>query len=313
MKLRKSKFDLIFSVQLSPVFSSIPAIFASRYFKKPLFLWILDLWPDSLRLAEINSEGGLYSIVNFISQKIYKSADLLLISSKGFKDKLLKMSLDANKIIYFPQWVEGLYVNGHVNDEKKEKYVSNLMSKYINKNIFMFAGNIGEAQDFASIVEGISRSSVRHDINFMIIGEGRYKSELEKLIRDYNLHDTVHLLGRYESEFMPFFYNYADFLVLSLSDSPISRLTFPGKMQTYMNAGKPILAMIEGETSQIISESSCGFVADFGDASHFSALLEECCFLNKDDRRLLGENGKRYANENFSLSSLKKRILEIMP
>ena len=52
--------------------------------------------------------------------------------------------------------------------------------------------------------------------------------------------------------------NLADaMLVLLTADKNISR-TLPGKVQTYMAAGKPILAAADGETPLILAEAACG-------------------------------------------------------
>ena len=51
----KIKFDKIFIFQVSPVFSAIPAIIYSKIVKCKIYLWVLDLWPESIKVFGFNS------------------------------------------------------------------------------------------------------------------------------------------------------------------------------------------------------------------------------------------------------------------
>jgi len=42
--------------------------------------------------------------------------------------------------------------------------------------------------------------------------------------------------------------------------------TIPGKLQTYMAAGKPIVGVIDGDASKIIRNASCGYCVNSGDS-----------------------------------------------
>ena len=299
--LKNKEYDFILSVQLSPISSSIPSIVASKIFRAPLYLWILDLWPDSLNFAGIETKGMVYRFIDLLSKKIYKSADLLLIGSKGFKKRLLEMEMDEKKIFYFPQWVEDTYLESKETDLDIKNAITKIMSQFKGKTVFLFAGNIGEAQDFPSVLKSFKLASSKEDMRFIILGDGRYKVKLDNLIKDYELCNVVHTLGRFDKDYMPSFYNSADYLLLSLSDSPGGRITLPGKMQTYMNAGKPILAMINGEAAELIAEANCGFAVNSGNTQGFALLLQKCNSLSQESRKELGKNGKRFAKYNFSV------------
>ena len=60
---------------------------------------------------------------------------------------------------------------------------------------------------------------------------------------------------------MPELYSNADALLITLKKSKIFSLTVPGKIQSYLACGKPILSMMDGEGSNIINESMAGFTA----------------------------------------------------
>ena len=53
---------------------------------------------------------------------------------------------------------------------------------------------------------------------------------------------------------MPGFYEKADAMLITLAADPVLSLTLPGKVQSYMAVGKPIIGAIDGETKEIIED-----------------------------------------------------------
>jgi len=308
-KLRKVEFDLIFGVQLSPIFSMLPAILCKNLMKRPLHMWVLDIWPDSVVGAGIRS-GFIISFLRKVCILIYSSADILLLSSNGFKFKLTELGVVGPKLLYFPQWIEADYLDELRLGSSEDAEVRNLMARWESKVIFTFAGNVGEAQDFPSILQGLKKCCHLKDVVFLVIGDGRYKGELIKAIQNHGLTSTVFCLGQYPRHYMPFFYHYSDYLVVALSDAAIFAYTLPGKVQSYMSAGKPILGMVNGETAQVINEVGCGYVVASGDHDGFADIISLCCSLDSTERYKLGSLGKRYACENFRLGPLVDKAEE---
>ena len=87
-------------------------------------------------------------------------------------------------------------------------------------------------------------------------------------------------------------------------DLPIFALTLPGKIQSYMSSGTTIIGMVNGETAATIREAKCGFTVPSGDVVSFSNLLKTCCCEPSKNMNVLGENGRRYAIQNYAFDSL---------
>jgi len=308
-KLRKRKFDLIFAVQLSPIFSVIPAIICKKLFKKPLFFWVLDIWPDSLGSVKIKTNSYAYKILEKICSFLYSSADLLFLSSKGFKKRLNEIGVTKPRLVYFPNWVEDIYSKDINLKSKQGIEVHEIMSKWSGKKIFLFAGNVGEAQNFSNLLKGFKKSSSLDNIVFLVIGDGRFTDSLELMIDSYGLKNNVFLLGRYETSYMSYFFYYSDILVFSLIDIPIFALTLPGKVQSYMSSGSPIIAMVNGEAQELIRDSKCGYSVAPGNVKEFSILIDKCFNTPSQDLKLLGLNGKAFASSKFNYDSLMNKLV----
>lgn len=308
-KLRKRKFDLIFGVQLSPIFSMIPAILCKKILRKPLHIWVLDIWPDSVIGGGIKS-NLIISSLRKLCVFIYSSAEILYISSIGFKYKLNEMGIVMPKVVYFPQWIEADYLDELRLGSLEDAEVRQLISKWGNKVIFTFTGNVGETQDFPSVLEGLKKCCRLNDLIFLVIGDGRYKTELIKSIRSMGLDNTVFCLGQYPMKYMPLFYYYSSYLVVPLKDGDIFSYTLPGKVQSYMSSGKPIVGMVNGEAARIIVEARCGYVVASGDHDGFARALDFCCSLDLSERQKLGSQGQAYAYEKFRLEPLVDKVVE---
>ena len=126
----------------------------------------------------------------------------------------------------------------------------------------------------------------------------------KKLATEYGL-DNVIFYGRRPLEEMPEFYAMADAMLVTLAKNDVISRTLPGKVQSYMAAGKPIIAAIDGECQTIINEAECGLVCNAEDYKMLSKILYE----NKQFMKM-GENAYSYYKQNFSKSSFFKILIE---
>lgn len=72
-------------------------------------------------------------------------------------------------------------------------------------------------------------------------------SWVEQQVKERDLSRSYHLLGRYHIQSMPHFFARADVMLVTLKREPIFTLTLPGKIQSYLACGKPIIAALDGE------------------------------------------------------------------
>lgn len=300
-KLRKMSFDIVFICQLSPVFLSLPGIVYNFISNTPIIMWIVDLWPESLAGVNVKNKAVLKFTEYYVSF-LYKRCSLLLGQSKAFSQNVKKYQGGLEKFRYFPSWAEHLFLN---------KGVSEGIVEFDEFNGFkiLFAGNIGEAQDFPSIIKAAERlAHKRINAKFFILGSGSAFERSQFEVHSRGLTDHIEFLGRYPLERMPDFYDRADALLVTLKKSAAFDKTIPAKVQGYMTASKPILTMLTGEGSRIVSEANCGLTAESGD---FERLVENISALIGSSRReksALAANGRRYAEAEFNRDKLISKL-----
>lgn len=174
----------------------------------------------------------------------------------------------------------------------------------------LFAGNIGDAQDFPAILAAFERLRHRQDIRLVILGDGRAAEGVRDEIKTRGLTDTVIMLGKHPLERMPSFFRGADALLVSLKPEPIFAMTIPGKVQAYLAAGIPILGMIDGEGARVVEESGAGLVCPAGDGGALAGIIERLAGMPAAEREAMGRRGRAYGSREFDREILIDRLVE---
>lgn len=300
--LVNKKYDVCFVQQLSPVMISVPGIIFRKITGRKLYTWVLDLWPESLKVAGGISNKRILSFFNWFAKLEYKNSDKLLVSSNGFAKNISSKGNFANKIEFMPNWAE---------DELQQTELLTTPDFPSGFNV-VFAGNIGEAQDFENIINAAKLLKQDDNINFIIIGDGRKKEWVEKEVINSGLENTVYLLGRYDIKYMPSFFNKADCLLLSLKDDEILNLTVPAKLQAYMANSKPIVAMINGDANQLIKDTRCGISVPASSPKELADAIRELRDETLESRKQMGLRAKKYYDNNYRKDKILDRLYELL-
>ena len=174
----------------------------------------------------------------------------------------------------------------------------------------VFAGNIGESQDFPTILAAAEQLKQHEHIRWLIVGDGRKAAWVVDEINKRNLKDQFILLGRHPLERMPSFFKHADALLVSLKDTPIFSMTIPGKLQTYLATGIPIIAMLNGEGAEIIRTAQAGMTCPAGDHQKLATTLLEMSQTSLAERQRMGENGRLLNDTTFNRERLISQLEE---
>ena len=300
----KGRFDKIFVYAPSPITVGYLGAFASFLFRAKPYLWVHDLWPESVKDAGGIKNEIVLSLVNLMTQSIYYFYNTILVQSPSFKEYLMAQGVDEKKIIYYPYYAESFY---DIVDPKPD--IDAIFYKKLN---LVFAGNIGVAQSFDTIIESAKIASrMFDDFQFIILGEGRDKKRVLDKIESMSLTNNFKFLGSFPPEEMPKFFASADALVVSLKKTKIFSMTIPGKLQSYLASGKPIIASLDGIGAEIIKESSSGYVTPSEDHHGLAKSIISFDKLSLEQRSKLGVNARKYFEKEFERDKLLLKLIDI--
>ena len=304
-----NKYDLVFCQQLSPVMMSSPAVLYKKMRHVPLYTWVLDLWPESLTAAGGINNKYILGFFNLFVKSEYKNSDKILTSSKSFDQSILKYGDYKDKVIYYPQWSDGASNASDLNFALPEK-LQELSSN--GDFIVMFAGAVGEAHGMECNMQAALKTKEYKNIKWVIVGDGRRLDWVRSFVKENGIEETVITLGRFPSETMPLFFEKADVMLVSLTDSPLFNMYSPAKIASYMAAERPIIAALNGEGGEVIKAAECGWNVKAGDSDGLAKLVIALSQTDKQELAVKGQKGKAYYDKFFTKDECLKKLDEIM-
>lgn len=289
----KGKIDAIFVHEPSPITVGIPAIVMKKIKRAPLLFWVLDLWPESLSAAgQVKSPWVLKSVEKLV-RWIYRYCDRLLLQSRGFMSHAAQMGVEPERLRYFPNWAEKLY---RPVGQKEHDVALPVMPHGFR---VMFAGNVGAAQDFPTVLAAAERLKEHAGIHWVVVGDGRVLPWAKEEVARRGLAANVHFLGQHAPDKMPAFFAEADVMLVTLKREPIFALTVPAKLQAYLACGRPVVAALEGEGARIVEEAKAGVVSAPEDSGALAEAVLRLYHMTENERAAMGEAGLSYSRQHF--------------
>lgn len=293
----KEDFDVVFVNQLSPVMMAQAGLRWAKRHGKKCVLYCLDLWPESLLAGGIRQGSPIYKLFFEISRRLYRRADEILITSRGFESYFReRLGVTGPKIQYLPQYAEELFDTLPPAPPKQEGVH------------FLFAGNVGAAQSVQTIVEAARLLREEKNIHIHIVGGG-VSLEACRALAGALPNLTFH--GRQPLEKMPGYYALADVLLITLVKDPVMCRTLPGKVQSYLAAGKPVLGAIDGEAARVIRDAGCGLCGGAEDAEALAENIRRAA-ESTEQRRIWGKNARTYYENNFRKEYFMQTLTRVL-
>jgi len=302
-------FDVIFVYEPSPITVGLPALVLKALKGAPILFWVQDLWPESLVAADVVRGRRMLAAIERLVRFIYHRCDGILVQSRAFVEAILPYGVPRHRIAFFPNTAEALYQPIELEPDAPER--TQLPAGFR----VMYAGNIGAAQDFATILGAAERLRDEAAIQWIILGDGTARPWVESEIKRRDLGRSVHLLGRHPIESMPRFFALADTMLVSLRHDPILAMTLPSRVQSYLACGRPIVAALDGEGARVIKEAGAGLVPGSGDPDTLARAVMAIYRMPETGRQAMGMRGRRYFDQHFEratlLAQLEKWMLDL--
>lgn len=301
----KRRFDFVFTFGVSPILQAIPAIRYSKRFKLPSYLYVQDLWPESVESILKIKKKWILGPLDLVVKYIYNNSNKIFTTSKGFIDAINQKGIDREKLIYWPQY-----------SEPPSSSASNQKDPQIDPCAFSitFTGNVGNAQGLEVLIDCArilkDQQKITRPIIFYIVGDGRYKSKLISECRLHGLNDMFIFFNRRPVDEIPGILNASNVAFLPLASKSLFEMTIPAKLQTYLQSGLPILACAGGEVRKIIEESEAGVCVPQGDAKKLAEAVLYLYDLPAVDLIEIGKNASRYNEIHFSRDILLRKMDE---
>lgn len=324
--------------------ASLIKIFTGR----PFVYNLQDVFPDSLVGTGLAKKGGiLWKIGRKIEDFTYRYADKIIVISEDFKRNIMAKGVPEDKIEVIYNWVEQDAVVDVPRSENK------LFAKYNldpSKFYVEYSGNVGltqnmdmlleVAEEFLRCEEVVQSSKFKvqnvddsdnlepktlnlepDSIHFVIVGEGAYKAEVEKRVKERNL-TNVHLFPFQPYEDISHVFSLGD-VGLVISKSGVGANSVPSKTWSIMSASRPVLANFdENELKDILEgtiqssglknpQGPCGIFTKAGDKEAFKAAIIKL-YQNRQLGIEYGQNGRQFILDNLTKEVGTKKYVDVI-
>lgn len=290
-------FDVVLINELSPIMAAEPALLYKKLYGTRVVMYEMDLWPESLLAGGIKKDSFLYNYYKKVSSKIYSKCDKILVSTKEHID-YIKNLLNCNEIDidYLPQYADSIFEESNIDD--------------VDNGIIdlMFAGNIGKAQSLDTIIKAANILKNNPKFKFHIVGSGSELENCKRLVAELDINNII-FYGNKPLIKMPELYALADAMLVTLEDKSYANMTIPGKVQSYMAVGKPIIGSINGSCSNFIKNNKIGYVCNSGD---YKALSELIYNLDETTLKSLKVNSKNIYFQKYSRKIFINRLINFL-
>ncbi len=283
-RLQATDFDLIDAHYVYP--DGLAATMLGAALRKPVVV--------SARGSDINVFPQLKTIRPMI-RRVLTQADAVIAVAQSLKDNMLDLGCPSEKIT----------VLGNGVDPVKFKpqpvfFARQTLGLPADRPIVLGVGNLSEGKGFHILVEAVARlRSHRPDVLLLLVGEGPYRSVLEKQIRELGISDNVRLIGSQPHDRLALWYSAANVFCL-----PSSKEGCPNVVLEAMACGLPVIATRVGDVPESLVSPAMGTLVE-RTAEAFERGIAEALRRSWDHDRIVAHARSR------DWSSVATKILNI--
>lgn len=296
-------YDAVFCFNTSPVLMCWPAIRYAQKHRIPFTNYVLDLWPENLYSVLPVQNALLRRVAQGVSDWLYRRADRLIAMSEPLQERLCaRTGKPQSAVKVIPQYCEDFYAVPQQDEH--------LQARFAGRFNLVFTGTFTPAQSLDMVLRAVleARAAGAETLHLLLVGDGMSRESLQELARELDAGEAVTFYGSVPAKEVPKFTTLADALLISLSDSPDLGLTVPGKLASYMAAGKPVVASMNGAGYAAVQESGGGLVSPACDQHALAQNLLALYRMSDAQRAALGAKAKTYYLTHYHRAELLRQL-----
>jgi colanic acid biosynthesis glycosyl transferase WcaI len=291
--LRVGRPDIVLA-DAPTLWSGLSLLVKSIIPRVPFVYIVHDIYPDVLfRLGALKSPH-LINMIERVENFYYERAAQISVLSDGFKENLFQKGVPESKQTIIPACVDIEFIRPLPREnELREQW------GMADKFVVLYAGNIGYSQGLETTLEAAKILLDFPKIEFLIVGEGAMKKELQTLAERGSL-TNVRFIPFQLREKVPMIYATADICLVSLKRDIVVE-SVPSKTYSIMASGRPVIATIDfsSEIGRLLNEAQCGLCVE---PENPQALADGILKLYHDGilRIEMGKRGRDFVVEKYS-------------
>ena len=297
-------YDVVFATS-TPLTAGVPGIFARWLRRKKFVFEVRDLWPELPKAMGVISNPIILTMMSLLEWVSYKSAHRLVGLSPGICAGIISRGISKSQVSLVPN---GCDLEIFDNDS-----ISRAEMPEISDQDFLavFTGTHGQANGLDAVLDAASKLKEfgEEEIKILLIGAGKLKTDLQYRAKSECL-DNVVFKNPVPKDELAKILRRADLGMQILANVPAFYYgTSPNKFFDYLSAGLPVLNNYPGWLAELILKHKCGYAIEPNNPELFARTLIDAK-NNRPKLKLMGENAKALAKNNFDRSSLSSEWID---
>ena len=306
----------LFITATPPVTIDVVIDFVKKKYNAKIYLLLKDIWPGNI--FRMHLPGGkftqllVFSLLRPHEKNLYKKSDYIGCMSQACVEYILRENpdIDSGKVHINPNSITPEIYNELSSNEIKE--IRNKYEIPLNKVCFIYGGTLGVGQGVKHVTECLDACKDM-DCHFVVIGKGIQKGILDEYYQSRKQSNRPINVSVFEwipkSDYDTLLKACDVGLIFIRKESIVP--TFPSRILSYMEFGKPVLSCVSEATgvNEIIENGSFGWGCYSNDPREFRKCVEKAL---RADLKEYGKNSRAFLEENYLASRSAEIIQEIL-
>lgn len=285
------QFDL-FITSSPPIFTGGAVLPFGLFSSTPWVVDVRDLWIDaSVGLGFITEDGLLEKLSRRYQRLVLATADCLTVTTTELGERLVdQYGVETTKITHIPNGVETDTFQPQTTQREPT---------------IIYTGNVGHAQDLRSCILAMSEL-IDTNATLRIVGDGDIKPDLERLVDELDLSETVEFTGLVSRDEIPTLLDQSMIGIAPLKSEETLEYAVPTKAYEYMANGLPVVGTGTGEIVTLLENSGGGILVE-NDPEQLADTFVEL-LTDRQQRRELGQAGREHVTTHYDREQITKKL-----
>jgi glycosyltransferase involved in cell wall biosynthesis len=299
----KEKPDIIFGPSV-PLFTGLSAYFLSRNKRCPFCFEVRDIWPQALiDLGVLSKRSPVTWLFRKIEVFLYRNANKIIAVLPFAYKHICKYGIPTERIVWFPNGV----------NLKRFSDCKPYSGGKANKLIVMYVGGASATHGIDTIIEAAKcmQEDKNGTVHFVFIGADKQKKYYIDTANTYKM-KNIEFRGSIPKSKVAQAQEKTDVLVASVRDTPVYQFGInSNKVFDYLASGRPIIFAANAPNNPI-ADADAGISIPPDDPEAMVVAIKIILSMSPEKRRIMGENGRKYAETHFDVSLLAKKLENIL-
>lgn len=232
-------------------------------------------------------------------------ADKVICISESLKQYLKDKGVPEDKITVIPNGVDTDVLKPIPPDISIRERL-NLQDNWV----IGFIGSITEYEGLDLVMKAVKSLnqtvSLGRRIEFIIVGDGPYRAELQKLALELNIESAVHFIGRVSRDEVGKYYSVVDIAPFPRQNKLVCRLVTPIKTYEAMAMEKKVIVSDVDALKEMVIEGQNGYIFKAEDVEDLVDKIKHC--VNEDE---IGARARQWVIEHRDWEVVAQNLLRL--